>query len=184
VAPYGGHHLKGLGVGPGYAKKYLGKPEAGERLGTKFKGAGHAVGENLVAISNSMLYCLSLIGMFTDTVPHELVAKAFYALTGIRVTEDDLFKAGERVVNIEKAFNSRLGLRREHDTVGDRWLNQVQLEGDTKGRKSGDFLEELKTEYYEWRGWDKATALQTRKKLEELDMQDVAEVLEKENALA
>lgn len=183
VASHGAHHLKGLGLSAGYAKKYLGTTEAADMLGTKFKGAGHAVSENLIAIANSMLYCSTLIGMFSDSVPHELVARAFDAITGIRMSEDELYKAGERVVNLEKAFNSRLGLRREHDTLGDRWLNQVQLEGATKGRKAADFLEGLKDEYYEWRGWDRATSLQTRQKLEELDMLDIAEVLEKENAL-
>ncbi len=183
VCPIGGHHLKALEAGCHYALANLGTDGAPDVLGTNLKGAGHAVGENIVAISNSMLFCSSMIGMVPG-VPEDLVSRAFYAITGISMTADELFKAGERVVNIEKAFNSRLGLRREHDTLCDRWLNQPMMEGATKGRKAGDFLEELKDEYYKRRGWDNATCLQTRKKLEELNMLDVAQVLEKENALA
>jgi hypothetical protein len=38
-------------------------------------------------------------------------------------------------------------------------------------------------EYYEWRGWDKRTGLQTRSKLEELGLEEVADVLAREKAL-
>ena len=50
--------------------------------------------------------------------------------------------------------------------------------------KMSDFLEEAKDEYYERQGWDKATSLQKRKKLEELALEDVAGVLAAEGALA
>ena len=56
--------------------------------------------------------------------------------------------------------------------------------GISKGWKAEDYLEQLKDEYYAYRGWDKVTSLPTRRKLEELDMRDVADVLDKEGALA
>lgn len=183
VASIGGHHLKGLGLGPEYAARYLGKADLADTLSTRLKGAGHAVSENVSAISNSLGYCSPLIGLLPGTVSLELIASAVNAATGTGLTADDLYVAGERAVNLEKAFNSRLGLRREHDTLGDRWLNQPQLEGQAKGVRAGDFLEDLKDEYYGWRGWDRGTSLQTRKKLEELDLPDVAEVLAGEGAL-
>ena len=34
-------------------------------------------------------------------------------------------------------------------------------------------------EYYQWRGWEKDTGFPTRTKLEELDLKDVADQLEK-----
>lgn len=37
---------------------------------------------------------------------------------------------------------------------------------------------------YEWRGWERESGLQTRAKLVELGMQDVAEVLAADGALA
>ena len=39
-------------------------------------------------------------------------------------------------------------------------------------------------EYYEWRGWDKDSGLQTRKSLEDVGLEDVADVLENEGSLA
>jgi len=55
--------------------------------------------------------------------------------------------------------------------------------GACEGWKAEDYIEQLKDEYYEYRGWDSATSLPTRKKLEELELGDVAEVLERESVL-
>jgi aldehyde:ferredoxin oxidoreductase len=49
--------------------------------------------------------------------------------------------------------------------------------------KAGDYLDDLLDEYYEQHGWDRQTALPTREKLESLGLSDVADVLEKENAI-
>ena len=91
---------------------------------------------------------------------------------------------GERICNLEKAYNSRLGLRREHDTICERWMHEPCPEGPNKGRVAADMFDQVLDEYYEWRGWDKETGLQTRKKLEELGMEDVADVLAADNALS
>jgi aldehyde:ferredoxin oxidoreductase len=45
-------------------------------------------------------------------------------------------------------------------------------------------FEPVLDEYYQWRGWDVKSGLQTRAKLEELDLGDVADVLEADGALA
>ena len=47
---------------------------------------------------------------------------AFAAVTGIERTPDELMQDGERICNLEKAINSRIGLRREHDTICERWM--------------------------------------------------------------
>ena len=41
----------------------------------------------------------------------------------------------------------------------------------------------MKDEYYSLRGWDVKTGFQTRKKLEELNLEDIARDLEKEKLL-
>ena len=91
---------------------------------------------------------------------------------------------GERICNMEKAFNSRLGMRREHDTICERWMHEPCPEGPNEGRVAGDMFEQVLEEYYEWRGWDIQTGLQTREKMDELDLNEVADVLASENSLA
>ena len=46
-----------------------------------------------------------------------------------------------------------------------------------------DKFEKMKDEYYELRGWDVATGLQTRGRLEELGLSDVAEDLKNKGLL-
>jgi aldehyde:ferredoxin oxidoreductase len=199
VASIGAHHLKGMGVGRDLSQTFFGTPDAGSNVnffvkgiaeetkktnGYRLKGAGQALSETFTAISNSLGVCYFLCNHASlQAIPLEILVKALWATTGIRITPEDLLIGGERVVNIQKAFNSRLGLRREDDTVCNRWMNEPLLEGFTKGSKLGDYLETAKDEYYEYHGWDKKTSLQTRKKLEELDMLDVARVLEKDGGI-
>ena len=47
-----------------------------------------------------------------------------------------------------------------------------------------DKFEKMKDEYYKLRNWDVATGLQTKKSLEDLDLEDVAKDLEKRGLLA
>ncbi len=93
-------------------------------------------------------------------------------------------RAGDRICNLEKAFNSRVGFRREHDTVCERWMWEPNPEGMYPGKVAADMFNTVLDEYYEWRGWDQASGLQTSAKLNDLDMGDVAEVLASEGALA
>jgi aldehyde:ferredoxin oxidoreductase len=46
----------------------------------------------------------------------------------------------------------------------------------------GEF-EKMKDEYYEIRGWDVATGLQTKAKLKELGLGDIAETLQNEELI-
>ena len=93
-------------------------------------------------------------------------------------------QAGERICNLEKAFNSRVGMRREHDTVCERWMWEPNPEGMYPDVVAADMFNVVLDEYYEWRGWEKSSGLQTDAKLKQLGMEDVAEVLAEDRALA
>jgi len=185
VAAIGGHHLQGAGIDEKSSTLYLGKPDGGDSWSYTLKGAGQAVSEFFSSIANSLGVCRFAGGAHRNVsdYPLELYTSAFYALTGMEITPEEFYAAGKRIVNIQKAFNSRLGLRREDDSVCHRWMNEPMTDGPGKGMKMADFLEQAKDEYYEYHGWDKATSLQKREKLEELGLEDVIEVLEREGAL-
>jgi len=150
------------------------------------KGAGQAVSESFCSAYNCLGVCKfagATLRAFMD-FPLELYVPALRALTGEEFTAEELLTAGERIVNLQKAFNSRLGLRREDDTLCHRWMNEPMPDGQGKGMKAADFLEQAKDEYYQYHEWDKVTSLQRREKLMELGLSDVVGVLEKEGALA
>jgi len=58
------------------------------------------------------------------------------------------------------------------------------MKGMYPGSVAANVFEEVLDEYYDWRGWERQTGLQTREKLESLDLGDVAEVLAEDGALA
>ena len=190
VASRGADHLKGIGLIEKFQRKdlsqiYFGRPEAADLSTPKLKGASTAMIENQVALLNS--YGVCLFHWMLDPsgyTPQDYYGKAFGAITGIDRTPDELMQDGERICNLEKAFNSRVGMRREHDTVCERWMWEPTEEGLYPGRVAADMFETVLDEYYEWRGWDKHSGLQTPERMTELGMDDVAEVLAEDGALA
>jgi aldehyde:ferredoxin oxidoreductase len=189
VASRGADHLKGIGLIEKFQRKdlskaYFGRPEAGDPTVPDLKGASTAILENQVALINS--YGVCIFHWLLDPLgyaPESYYGQAYAEVTGIDKSKEERLRDGERICNLEKAFNSRLGMRREHDIVCERWMYEPCPEGPYKGRVAADMFEQVLDEYYEWRGWDKRTGLQTRGKLEELGLEDVAEVLAAEGAL-
>ena len=106
----------------------------------------------------------------------ERLARGYFVVTGVKVSGDELLHIGERIYNVEKAFNSRLGLGRKDDnfSVPDKFLKEPLETGAFKGQTFA--LDAMLDEYYEERGWG-MDGLQTRRRLSELGLEDVAEEL-------
>jgi aldehyde:ferredoxin oxidoreductase len=107
-----------------------------------------------------------------DLDPEDL-AEAISVITGFELDGEDFIKIGERVHNLQKAFNVREGLRREDDTLPGRFFVEQADEKEVPGVDPSRFQKML-DEYYEFSGWDKE-GVPTRVKLEELDLAYVAE---------
>jgi len=124
------------------------------------------------------------------------------AVTGRDVDEDGLYRIGERAFNLQRAIHAREGHRgRDFDSL-EEFNYTVPLKGDfgnpdciVPGKDGEVFerkgmvvdreqFEKMKDEYYEIRGWDVPTGLQTRARLEQLSLEDVAEELERTGLLA
>jgi aldehyde:ferredoxin oxidoreductase len=188
VSSRGACHLKAYGTldkvnRKDLSKHYFGDPEGAQALSTKLKGASSAVADNHTALINCLGMCHFLNFYDVVTYPLELFTDAIHSLIGLKLSPEELLRAGERTVNLEKAFNSRLGYRREDDKLCHRWTEEEMTGGPGDGWKAGDYLEQLKDEYYAYHEWDAATSLPTQAKLSDLGMEDVAEVLQKEEAL-
>ena len=129
-------------------------------------------------------------------------SKLVSAITGEELDENELYRLGERVFNLERAILIREGHQgRESDTLAELYYT-IPLETDIRNpecivpgkdgqaiTKKGTVLdrekfERLKDEYYELRGWDIASGRQTKAKLEELELGDIAEGLMQRGLLA
>lgn len=109
----------------------------------------------------------------------EWIGRALYAATGIEEFKDPkyIWLVGERVYNVERAFNVR-----EDFTRGDDWLpERMQKTPFPRTPAKGQVfeLDRLLDDYYTERGWDVKTGVPTREKLEALGLGFVADELEK-----
>jgi hypothetical protein len=114
----------------------------------------------------------------------EDMAECFETATGVEMTWEELYRAGERIRQLEKAMQLRYGFRKEHDGLPDHWYDTPVESGQFEGAylDKAEFLEELE-KFYELRGWNKH-GFPLRKTLIDLDMRDVAKVLAEEGLLA
>jgi len=138
--------------------------------------------------------------------PHEgdpaIESKLYSAVTGNETDEEGLNRIGERVFNLERAVLAREDPRgRKVDEIPE-FNFTVPLEGEVLNTellvpgkdgepitKKGTVVDREKfaqmlSEYYELRGWDKSSGLQTKQKLAELDLGDVAEGLAQRGLIA
>jgi len=98
-------------------------------------------------------------------------------LTGWNVTDWDLMKVGERTLNMTRAFNVREGFTKADDIFPKR-IHEAFTSGPLAGIGYGeDKLSEAVSMYYGMAGWDKETGVPRRGKLQELDIEWVADLL-------
>jgi aldehyde:ferredoxin oxidoreductase len=125
----------------------------------------------------------------------ELESKIFTAVTGIEVNEQGLLEYGERIFNQQRAILLREGWKaKEDDIPADFNFNEpVQMDGlnprlivpgpdeepvSVKGRVLDRArFEEMREKYYNLRGWNPETGLQTEERLESLGLSDLAQDL-------
>jgi len=104
------------------------------------------------------------------------VAAVYTVVTGIKSTPNDLKKVAERIVNLRRAYNIRLGLTRVDDCLPERFLKEPAPDGPCKGQVVD--IKTLVDDYYKARGWDLKTGLIPREKLENLGLKKVANELQ------
>ncbi len=110
----------------------------------------------------------------------KLFPRMLFAVTGIEefTDWDYLGRVGERVWNLERAFNVRNGFDRRQDTLPQRFqkepLHTREAEGEGQMVRN---LEGFLDQYYQLRGWTEA-GIPTREKLEELGLDYVVKDME------
>ena len=121
-----------------------------------------------------------------------LETKLYSSVTGVEMDSESLWKTGERILNLRRAIMvKREGRTRKEDTFLDSFFDRTF--DDVQYGHYGDInystyidrkkFEAVKDRYYKLSGWDVETGRPNRDKLEELDMKDVADELEKEGKL-
>ncbi len=130
--------------------------------------------ENLSMVRDSLGMCLFGVQTTSAIGPTES-ARLFSACLGIPFSPQELMRAGERIVNLLKAYNLRQGWSRRDDAWPERFFTEPLKNGSATGpvlsRKNMDALLDA---YYELRGWDRDTGVPLPSTLEALGLSHVA----------
>jgi len=155
--------------------------EGDTRLEEKGKGKLHKWYEDLRAFQNTLEICqFACAPMDYDWTG--ALARMYTAVTGNSMSADEVLSVGERITNLDRAFNIREGLTRKDDSLPERFLKEPLTAGQSKGHVVD--LDLMLDEYYGARGWDKASGFPSRKKLEQLGLDGAADDLETLGKLA
>jgi len=119
-------------------------------------------------------FCNSLIVCYFANPPVRTLVELLTSATGWEVGLDEAMAIGERIWNLKRVLNHRLGLAREDDRLP-RLLLAPLDEGGTEGHVPD--LELMLREYYQAREWNPETGQPGREKLEELGLGWVTEDL-------
>lgn len=146
-----------------------------DRFAYRGKGAMCMMNQDKVAAFETGIVCIFPMQFHLIDFPG--LAAMLRAATGIEQFGDEAYLklVGERIWNVERACNIREGFTRADDRLPKRFLEETHPEGPLAG--STVELEAMLDEYYEVRGWNHRTGGPTRKTLDRLELQDIADGL-------
>jgi aldehyde:ferredoxin oxidoreductase len=129
--------------------------------------------EDAYAAVDSLGLCLFAVLNTYAVRPQDMV-DLLALLTGVRLSQEELMRAGRRILTLERSFNAREGLTREDDVLPWRLMNEPIAEGPFAGEtNSREELEGMKDEYYRLHGWDLKTGNPTESVLQELGLAEL-----------
>ncbi|MGC8598595.1 MAG: aldehyde ferredoxin oxidoreductase family protein [Thermoplasmata archaeon] len=140
-----------------------------DRFSSRGKGFEVKIHEDFMSVYDSLGICKFSRHMFFI----EGLVDILNAYTEFNFSVSELLVAGERIYNVERAFNAREGFTRKDDYLPERVMKDPIPKGVSKGslvRK--EELESMLDEYYQARGWS-MDGIPTKAKLHELELDDI-----------
>jgi aldehyde:ferredoxin oxidoreductase len=142
----------------------IGIPEPLDRFQVEGKGILAAKTQNLMGMMDSLKLCKFIL--FAGVTISDIV-KWYEYVTGKEMTIDDFAKTGERIFNLKRLYNVRLGISRKDDFLPPRFLTFKRVgKGLTPNLPP---FGQMLSEYYEYRGWSE-DGVPTPEKLKELGL--------------
>ncbi len=142
----------------------IGIPEPLDRFQVQGKGILAAKTQNLMGMMDSLKLCKFIL--FAGVTISDIV-KWYEYITGKETAFDDFAKTGERIFNLKRLYNVRLGISRKDDFLPPRFLTFKRV---GKGLIPNlPPLGQMLSEYYEYRDWSEK-GIPTPEKLKELGL--------------
>jgi aldehyde:ferredoxin oxidoreductase len=134
--------------------------------------------QHYTAVGDSMVLCRFTGERGFGMLLNEAFSQMVNGVTGFGMTTEDLERVGERVINLERAFNVREGVRRKDDLLPYRVMHEPIPFGPSKGRYCPPAeLDHMLDEYYAIRQWS-SDGVPTKERLASLGLHEVINTLE------
>ncbi len=121
--------------------------------------------QNYMSVYNPLGLCKFL---FVGRVGPSSIARWVELVTGWEMDQEELLLTGERIFNLKRMYNVRLGISRKDDMLPPRFLAHPRPDGRAKGVLP--HLGKMLHEYYGLRGWSEE-GVPTRERLRELGLE-------------
>jgi aldehyde:ferredoxin oxidoreductase len=166
TASRGACHLEALSYWLGYGTRFEGwyNPAEYDRHDSAGKGQVAVDFQDYLAVYNPLGVCKFICkGLIEPRHLAELINVAM----GWDMTAEDVLRTGERLFNLKRLINARLGVTGADDTLPKRFLTEPRPSGGAEGVLPD--LDMMLDEYYRVRGWT-PDGVPTQERLVQLDL--------------
>src|SRR5689334_3255415 len=126
-----------------------------DRRSTEDKPAFAMRSQHFTAVGDSLVLCRFTSERGFGQFVGDPYARMVRAVSGWDITAEELERVGERIINLERLFNVREGVRRADDTLPWRVMHEPIPEGPSAGMHCPPAeLSGMLDAYYGMRGWD------------------------------
>jgi aldehyde:ferredoxin oxidoreductase len=166
TSPIGASHNQSdfLMIETGRPMEDLGIPTL-DRFESAGKAALVAKHQDWRTVNNALVLC------FFPNPPVKDFCEMVSAVTGLDITLDNVLEYGERMWNIKRALNLKLGYQARRSEILPELMMRPLVESGREGHVP-DFDVMLK-DYYAHRGWDWTTGRPSREKLNALGLEEI-----------
>lgn len=133
------------------AERRFGTKKAADRLAEEGKAALVIYSEKIALLTDSLTMCKN-IGLCMDILNFENASVLLKAGTGIDYSPEYLEKKLKNLIDIEFKLNKKFGVKKEDNTLPERFRKEPLSEGPTKG--STVDIKRMVDEYYKIHKWD------------------------------
>jgi aldehyde:ferredoxin oxidoreductase len=133
------------------AKKRFGTEKAAQRMEEQGKAALVTYSEKIALLTDSLTMCKN-IGLCMDILNLENASRLLRAGTGIDYSPEELKKNLGEAIHTDFILNQRFGVKKEDNTLPERFQKEPLTEGPTKG--STVDIQRMVDEYYKLHDWN------------------------------
>lgn len=176
TSPRGACHERGdsQAIATGLVYPEVGLDETPDRFSVDQAAYIASVAQDGALMYNCLTICKFMI-KFAGLTISELM-HGMELILGREIDPYELFRVGERSLNLERLLNVRDGMSRKDDTVPPKMLIPAAMGGRAFQAPTMDEFNKMMDDYYARRGWD-SNGIPTAEKLNELGLGDYVKYL-------